>query len=122
MRINIDDCDVPMPSIDDYLGELAGISATIREQYMPPDVPILAQYWGDLLKLSVALGNVLATHYRPPSKAMPLISDIERNEKEILRCAEGCRNEGKDSSRVVELHLYQLQLYYEYITTESNRW
>lgn len=113
MRINIDDCDTPMPSIDDFVGELTGIPASVKDQYLPADVILLARYWVSLLKLSEALGGVLATHYRPPSKGKPLPSDIEANEKEILQCAQGCRHEGEFPSQVVELHLYQLQLYYE---------
>lgn len=113
MRINIDDCDTPMPSVDDFLGELTGVPAEVKDQYLPPNVDILARYWGNLLKLSLALGSVLTIHYKPPSKALASLSDIEANEKEVLQCADGCRWEGEFPSKVVELHLYQLQLYYE---------
>jgi hypothetical protein len=113
MRINIDDCDTPMPSVDDVLAEVIGISATVKDQFLPEGAAQLARYWVSSLELTVALGGVLATHYRPARRATPTTSDIEANEKEILKCAEVCRHDGRFSSRVVELHHYELQLYYE---------
>jgi hypothetical protein len=113
MRINIDDCDTPMPSVDDVLAEMIGVSATVKDQFLPEGAAQLTQYWVSLLELTVALGGVLATHYRPARRAMPTTSDIEANEKEILKCVEVCQHNGVYSNRVVELHHYELQLYYE---------
>ncbi|CAI7611418.1 unnamed protein product [Penicillium discolor] len=51
MRINLDDCDQPMPSAADLLGDVAELPSSITSAYIPNDLPELAEYWIILLKL-----------------------------------------------------------------------
>jgi hypothetical protein len=111
-RIDPLDCDTPMPSANDVLAELTDIPSDIKDFYIPADIAALAQSFINLLKLSTALSNVLSIHYRP-GQVLPSSREIEMDEREVLKCAEGCRGDGQGSSCIAELHLYQLQLYYE---------
>ncbi|KZN87824.1 Cutinase transcription factor 1 beta [Penicillium chrysogenum] len=54
LRINLDDCDLPMPSAADLLGDVAEIPASITSAYIPSDLPQLANYWVILIKLMSA--------------------------------------------------------------------
>jgi len=111
MRINPEDCDMPMPCVDDVTKELVAIPSATKDKYLPVESDALARLWVNLVKISAALGSILRTHYRS-SGPNPGIADIERCEEEIQRCALDKEGLGQ-TSQILRLHRYQLQLFYE---------
>lgn len=112
MRIHIEDCDMPLPTVDDVLAELIDVPAETKDTYLPAGIASLARYWINLVHISLALGNVLSKHYRP-RRDTPSLADLERDEKEIFQSFGACRNETVSADPIVQVNAYHLQLYYE---------
>ena len=114
MRINLEDCDVPLPCSDDITKELDAISVAVRERYMPYPSEAAAGLWLRLVKMSVALGNILRIHYRHKGP-LPSVVDIEKSEEEVKECALNS-DETQHNNPIMQVFAYQIQLYYEYIS------
>lgn len=112
MRINLDDCDSPLPNTQDAEAFIDGIPDELERKYFPNCLRTLAQAWLDLVKLTLALKNVMLTHYRP-KEIKPSRAAIERNEAEIRDCYRRSWEDCHDQDPIVSLHLYRLLLYYE---------
>ncbi|RAL05303.1 Zn(II)2Cys6 transcription factor [Aspergillus ibericus CBS 121593] len=85
LRIDLDDCDVPMPSVADMLSDLPDVSEPIVATFIPHDLPLLAEYWVRLIEMSRLLGAVLTMNYKTirPKSSM---GRVEALEADILRC------------------------------------
>ncbi|KAF4771948.1 hypothetical protein HAV15_011122 [Penicillium sp. str.  len=111
LRINLDDCDLPMPSAADLLGDVAEIPASITSAYFPNDLPQLANYWVILIKLSKLLGEILALSYKPLG-ASPTLQQFDLLKTELLQFRIPDRP-GHGQSRLAAFYLYHLQLHYQ---------
>ncbi|KAF4765931.1 hypothetical protein HAV15_010739 [Penicillium sp. str.  len=111
MRINLDDCDQPMPSAADLLGDVAELPSSITSAYIPNDLPELAEYWIILLKLSKLLGKILALSYKPLG-ASPTIQQFDSLRTELLQFRIPDRA-GHEQSRLAAFYIYHLQLHYQ---------
>jgi Fungal specific transcription factor domain len=111
MRINIDDCDTPMPTAGDVEGNLNELSSIVRERYIPSDSLQLAHHWIVLLRLSKALGIILSVNYRP-NGLQPTATEIERLEVDLSACSDYVDN-ASSNSRLATFHIYNLQLHYK---------
>jgi hypothetical protein len=117
MRINLEDCDLPLPFIDDITKELDAIPVAVRDKYIPYQSDAVAGLWLKLVRISVALGNILRIHYRYKGPTSS-VEDIEKSEEELQACAL-TNNEMEYTNPVMQVFAYQFQLFYEY-DSESN--
>lgn len=111
MRINLDDCDTPIPTLHDLMNDIAGSLDTSGGRLLYDDCLVLAKYWLNLLKLSILLGGVLANNYRPASK--PTLQDIETQELNILNNSKEAQNYGRQCNPLLTLHWCHLKAYYK---------
>lgn len=111
LRINLDDCDLPMPSAADLLGDAAELPASITSAYIPNDLPELADYWIVLIKISKLLGEILALSYKP-SGSSPTLQQFDSLQTELLQFRIPSRP-GHEQSRLAIFYIYHLQLHYQ---------
>ncbi|PWY88639.1 hypothetical protein BO94DRAFT_515460 [Aspergillus sclerotioniger CBS 115572] len=113
LRIDLDDCDVPMPSVADMLSDLIDVPESMFATFLPQDLSLLAEYWVLLINLSRLLGAVLTMNYKP-IRPKPSQSQVEALEADILRCSPPDRHD-TELSRPARFYLYHLQLHYQAI-------
>jgi hypothetical protein len=112
MRISLLDCDVPMPTPADCNRLLMNIPTGIGDKYLPEDTETLSRLWVDLLNLTVALSNILSANYRAEPK-LPDKTEIENFDTRIRACFKHRDPSAVNSSPVVDLHSYHVDLYTE---------
>ena len=105
------DCDVPVPCTDDIMEEIASIPPERMSEFVPYDPKELAHSWVMLVKISISLGAILETHYRPGISS-PSVRDIEECAKKIEQHSLDTPDVEQTSS-VMQLYKYQLQLFHE---------
>ncbi|KAL6897484.1 fungal-specific transcription factor domain-containing protein [Trichoderma evansii] len=110
MRINLNDCNMPMASALDVVSDLSQIPTSVAKGYIPEDLPQLAEYWVLLIQLHKLLGDVLTLCYQPFGPS-PMLQQIQSLEAKILRFQIPERI-GKEQSRIALFYLYHLQLNY----------
>ncbi|KAI0479874.1 hypothetical protein F4859DRAFT_477602 [Xylaria cf. heliscus] len=115
MRINIRDCDTPLPSADDLTNDFSDLPPSIRSTYMPPDFRQLANHWVVLLHLSKVLGTILTENYSPTSP-LPSRSWIEATEQDLLRCISQAGERPADASPALSFYSYHLRLHFNAAT------
>ena len=84
MRLHLDDCDIPMPSLEDVFFDMQQLTADQRSTFVPVDAEYLAERWLDYLRLTSKIENVLTLHYKPrrPSLSVPQLQhDYEEVKK-----------------------------------------
>jgi hypothetical protein len=112
MRIHHEDCDTPMPGADDILDDLRAMSTPVRDKFIPAEWEMLAHMWLDLVKISATLGGILRVHYRT-NGPKSLGEDIDKCAEELQYCRPSTVLVN-NTSDIVRLHGYQLDLFYEY--------
>lgn len=113
-RIDLSDCDMPLPTAADVTELTSGISPAHAQKYLPEDPNhTLSLVWASLLDITLVLGSILKNHY----KAKPLNEHpatlIARDANKLLQCRSGFPNEGASEDSVTASHLYHLHVYYE---------
>lgn len=112
-RINLSNCDTPMPSADDLLSDVDGIHESISAAYLPKDLAHLAKYWISVIELSKLLGTVISMNYQTIG-LKPSISQIEDLEAELLRYK--LPDQSKlDPTPSTTFYRHHLQLHYQLI-------
>lgn len=111
MRIDLNDCDMPMPSAMDLLSDVDGISPSVAAVFIPPDLPQMAQHWVTLVEMSKLLGSVLKLNYQT-LRSVPTLSQVEALEAEISLCRLPDQPE-PGLSRPATFYVYHLQLHYQ---------
>jgi len=114
-RINLSDCDMPVPTAHDVEELSTDIPRCIYEKYFPDDERrALPRMFTSLLEATFALWRVLTTHYKAKREVdRDLVSALDRDRAELVRCRSGFPSEESCDSPVVLSHLYHLQIYYE---------
>ncbi|KAL1893316.1 hypothetical protein Sste5346_006493 [Sporothrix stenoceras] len=91
MRIHDEDCDVPLPVLDDFAGDLEAAANPSFQRLLPAggarSAAPLARMWLRLVSISALLGRIVRAHYRvqgPP----PSLQDIDVFEKELRVCGQ----------------------------------
>lgn len=84
LRINLDDCDIPMPSVDDMLFDIGNTREDDSPSCLPGDMRRSAEYWITLIELSCQLGKVLAMNYQA-ARSKPSLQEVEMLEQQLLR-------------------------------------
>lgn len=115
LRINLNDCDMPMPSAADVLNDMHELPEFITAEYMPNDLPQLAKYWVVLIELSKLLGAVITLSYQPHGPR-PSLQQFETLEANILQWKIPSEVE-PGRSRSAAFYSYHLQLHYQLGTT-----
>ena len=115
MRINLKDCDVSLPTESDISDNLDALLPEIKNHYIPFPSMVVGKLWYNLVDISVALGNILRTHYRIQGPRSNL-EEIEISEKELASCAPITLSEGDISHPCMRVFDHQVRLFYQYAT------
>jgi hypothetical protein len=111
LRINLNDCDTPMPSAADLLGDVDEIQESISTVYLPTDLALLANYWISVIELSKILGTVITMNYQK-LRPRPALYQIEALETDILQYKLPDQHE-HGLTRLATFYSYHLQLQYQ---------
>ena len=113
MRINLADCNTPMPDAKDSDALLAGVPESMRKKYLPEGTKDLSRLWTELLCLTVSLSNILSWQHRV-ERTRPSRAEIEHAEDQIRVYYD--RNDPSMKHKrcqIVALHDYHFELYLE---------
>ncbi|KAF5020290.1 hypothetical protein F66182_7666 [Fusarium sp. NRRL 66182] len=110
MRIRLEDCDMPFPTLEDVLFDVEELGPLLKETYIPEDLDRLAQYWISLLQLSRLLGNILILCYQQNGSA-PSLQQCESLEAELLQYR--IPETGRSGSRLEDFFYYHAQLHHQ---------
>ena len=126
MRINIDDCDVPVPTVEEALADTQvwhsswvlpaaesaqRLQASILDIYLPPDRKRLANLWIHLLHLSMHVEHVFVMHYRPRRPVLSL-SQLEVEDADLWRLRDSASLNAELMPTTSLLHALHLQCYF----------
>lgn len=112
MRIDSENCDVPIPSVQEVFGQnLDGVPDEIRAG-LPHGTLEMAALWINLLELALLLERVLKRHYRPRSVPASL-EELEDEENAIFQCRDRLLNLKTSDSPVLAIHAAHLKTYYK---------
>lgn len=111
LRINLSDCDTPRPLVTDILNDIDRISESSLAEYVPSDLPRLAEFWIILIELSELLGQVLIMNYQV-HRPKPSIFQIESLESQVLQCKLPDRYEA-GLNRLVKFYSHHVHLHFQ---------
>ncbi|OJJ84168.1 Zn(II)2Cys6 transcription factor [Aspergillus glaucus CBS 516.65] len=115
MRIDLNDCDMPMARAEDLLSDLEGVGRETKEAFLPGDLEKMAEFWVMLVEMSKVLGKVLKLNYQA-LRGRPGLGEVEALEAQILSCqCPGVDGGGGGLSREAVFYVYHLQLHYQAI-------
>jgi hypothetical protein len=110
MRISLQDCDVPMASIEDIMSDLIDLPEAAWNKFVPPNLNILAEYWVHFLGVTETLGQILSMSYTPHG-VRPTISQVQEFEKKIRECSPPVGNEDGARGQLLAIYANHFQLY-----------
>ncbi|TFB00397.1 hypothetical protein CCMA1212_007635 [Trichoderma ghanense] len=111
LRINLDESDTSDPLVSDIAVDLEGIPESVTSAYLPRDLPRLAEYWTQLIRMTKLLGRTLTTCYQL-RRPKPTISQIDALEAELMRLNMPDHPDPM-LSRLATFYYYHLQLHYQ---------
>jgi hypothetical protein len=111
LRINLMDCDVPLPCLGDITNELDAIPSERRPDYIPYEPATVSLFWVKFVSISISLGTVLEAHYRV---GLPRagVADLERCRQHMEQNSQDIDDCGQVDP-IINLFGYQLQLFQE---------
>lgn len=114
LRINSEDCDVPLPTAHEVFGPDLDADTSEMRHFLPADLHNLALLWLNTLELSLLVESILLHYYRPRS---PLQSVFVRSELEesINRCRAQLKTIGIANSPILSLHVSHVDSYHWYV-------
>ena len=112
MRLDIFDCDVDLPTIEDIIGPDAEVLSPEMLAYLPTDRQTLAELWLNLIDLSLLLEKILKIYYRPRSTP-PSPSQLQQDETDILHSRDRIPHLRPSVSHHVSIYALHLKTYYE---------
>lgn len=111
LRINLNDCDAPMPVASDLLQDLEVVPESISAPFVPSKMLQLAKYWITLVELSKLLGSCLTMNYQTV-RSRPSVNEVEALEAQILQCKLPDQYEA-GLTRLAKFHCYHVHLHYQ---------
>lgn len=111
MKIDSEDCDAPMLTVEDILSPDIDDIPLDLQGFLPPNLRELAYLMINLVELSMILERILKSYYRPRS-GTPSIQKIERDERDILSCRNKMVIPQFDDAPVLALHALHVRAYY----------
>lgn len=116
MRIDLNDCDMPMARAEDLLSDLEGVGRETKEAFLPGDLEKMAGFWVMLVEMSKVLGKVLKLNYQA-LRGKPGLGEVEALEAQILSCqCPGVDGGDGGLSREAVFYVCHLQLHYQYVS------
>ena len=112
MRIDSEDCDVPIPSVQEVYNVAHEDMPDILQSILPNGLMEMATLWINLLELGLLLERVLKRHYRPRS-ILVSPSELEEEEAAILLCRDRLLSLKFADSSCLALHAAHLKTYYK---------
>lgn len=110
LRINIQDCDTPMPLASDLLYDVASLPGFLSDAFIPKEMTQLGRYWVMLVELSKLLGECLMNYQ--VMRPMPSLDEVEALETKLLRCQLPDKYE-KGLTRLATFYCYHVHLHYQ---------
>lgn len=115
LRVHSEDCDVPLPTVDEVFGmDLDACTPEVRK-FLPANLHKLALLWLNAIGLSLLLESILIQYYRP-RLALPTIFVRDQLEEAINRSRTQLKDIGTASSSVLSLHASHVDAYHRYVT------
>ncbi|EKG17485.1 Transcription factor fungi [Macrophomina phaseolina MS6] len=108
-RVKSAESDAPMPDIDELPTLLQGLSAQVKEKYLPKEMDELLRLWRILLEITIVLEDVLTVCYRI-SSSTPANTGIGVLMDRFSACEEKLRTFSPRTSRLLDLQYYQLDI------------
>lgn len=112
MRVDSEDCDVPVPSVQEVYGLDYENPSDIVRQHLPEGLLEMGLLWINLLELGLLLERVLKRHYRPRS-VLVSPAQLEDEEMAILGCRDRLLSLKFSENSYVALHAAHLKTYYK---------
>ncbi|PNP55992.1 hypothetical protein THARTR1_03929 [Trichoderma harzianum] len=113
MRIHNEDCDTPLPVVEDIMNELESVVGRARSSFVPVESRALAEMWIRLVRICDTLGNILRVHYRV-NGVIPSITEIDRYAQELQALAQDDAV-SVDSSESLSINGIQIDLLYQFV-------
>lgn len=110
MRIDLEDCDTPLPSPSDVSEDLDAVPHPMRERCVPYSSNVVAELWTKLVRLSIFLGTILKLHSKKIWQTEA--QGLEKYEAELQEHA-ALVTTGQDSGRYEQFFAGQVRLHYE---------
>ena len=102
MRLHLDDCDIPMPSLEDVFFDMQQLTADQRSTFVPVDAEYLAERWLDYLRLTSKIENVLTLHYKPRRPSLS-VTQLQHDYEEVKQMRDNVLSDtdfGTSASRI----------------------
>lgn len=112
MRINLDDCDVPVPLAEDLWPNITSLPQTILDTYLPSDWNALGELYERQCKQDQLLARLLRSHYQRNRIGLA-IDEIELHEQEIHQCRDGIANHADHVDIAVRSYSHYVQMCHE---------
>ncbi|KAL5083897.1 hypothetical protein Trisim1_000806 [Trichoderma cf. simile WF8] len=111
MRIHSEDCDTPLPVVEDIMNELESVVGRARSNFVPVESRALAEMWIRLVRICDTLGHILRVHYCV-NGGIPSITEIDRYAQELQALAQEDAIP-VDSSESLTINGIQIDLLYQ---------
>jgi hypothetical protein len=105
------DCDTLIPTSCDADIPTNDSIGTSDHAYLPQDLDYIFLIWLNLIRLAVALGSVLSTHYKVHG-IKPTKGEIEASEKDIRASYRQLPEKIRKSS-IIQSNIYQFSICFE---------
>lgn len=113
MRIHSEDCDTPLPVVEDIMNELESVVGRARSNFVPVESRALAEMWIRLVRICDTLGHILRVHYCV-NGGIPSITEIDRYAEELQALAQEDAVPA-DSSESLTINAIQIDLLYQFV-------
>ncbi len=112
LRIHLDDVNTALPTETEtkFCSTMRGNA--IIESYLSEEIGTVSQVWICLVRLTVVLAKILSTLYTAQGSESTA-EQLKQTECDIRRCIQGLPDDNK-KSQILNIHITQIRLYYEY--------
>ena len=110
MRIDLEDCDMPLPSPSDVAEDLDAIPQQVKEKCIVYSSNVVGELWSGLVRLSILLGRILRIHSKNLWRAdAGDLEEYEANLREYTTLA----TTGQSSNPYEQFFACQVRLHHE---------
>ena len=111
MRVDSEDCDIAMPTVQDVLGDASEALPAESQDLLPSNAAQLPKLWINLLELSQQLEHILKSYYRPRSNP-PAPAQLQHDESLILSCRDRLQHYEAQDHSYSNINMLHLKSYY----------
>ncbi|OQV09497.1 Fungal specific transcription factor domain-containing protein [Cladophialophora immunda] len=113
MRIDLEDCDTPLPSPSDIAEDLDAVPRLVKEKCIVYSSNVVGELWSGFARLSILLGRILRLHSKNLGRVD--VAELEKYEAELQEYA-ALATIGQSSNPYEQLFACQVRLHHEAIT------